>query len=250
MTDHQQTTLDDLLAPTPGPGGETEAILAQARTLFARLDALPETERINTVNLLRLALREHSPLKDQPVDCVIWVEADEVAGNEYNPNHVADPEMELLGLSIRQDGYTQPIVAWPVEGTGGSRYEVVDGFHRHLVGKTDPEVKTSVRGRLPVTIIGSDRTGKPDRMAATIRHNRARGEHAPAKMADIVIELARLRRSDEWIGEHLGMDPDEVTRLRTITGIAEQFKDRAYSQAWEADTSAPDPEFGRKDTAP
>lgn len=247
MTDHQQTTLDDL---APGAEGETEAILAQAQALFARLDALPENERIDTVNSLRLALHEHSPLKDQPIDCVVWVESDDIAGNAYNPNHVADPEMELLALSIRQDGYTQPIVAWPVDGAGGSRYEVVDGFHRHLVGKNDQAVKTAVRGRLPVTVIGSDRTGKPDRMASTIRHNRARGEHAPAKMADIVIELARLRRTDEWIGEHLGMDADEVTRLRTVTGIAEQYKDRTYSQAWEADISAPDPEFGEEDTAP
>ncbi|MFJ2024928.1 ParB N-terminal domain-containing protein [Streptomyces sp. NPDC087897] len=145
MTDHQQTTLNDLFAPAPVAGGEAEAILAETRHLFARLEALPENERIDTVNHLRLALREHSPLKNQPVDCVVWVEADEVAGNEYNPNHVADPEMDLLGLSIRQDGYTQPIPAWPSEGTGGTRYEVVDGFHRHLVGKNDQDVKNGDR---------------------------------------------------------------------------------------------------------
>ncbi|MEW1699401.1 MULTISPECIES: ParB/RepB/Spo0J family partition protein [unclassified Streptomyces] len=234
MTGPQQTTLDDALNPA-------EAILTDAAALFARLDALDEEERIDTVNALRLALREHSPLRDQPVDCVVWVKADEVAGNTYNPNAVAKPEMDLLGLSIRADGYTQPIVAWPTEAAGGARFEVVDGFHRHLIGKQDDTVRKAVRGRLPLTVIGQDRTGRPDRIASTVRHNRARGEHTVDGMSEIVIELARQRKTDDWIGEHLGMSPDEVTRLRQTTGIAEMFADAAFSEAWEADTFAPEP---------
>lgn len=204
-------------------------IVDEARELFARLDALPEDARIDAVNALRLALREHSPMKAEPVDCVLWVEADDIRANDYNPNVVAPPEMRLLQRSIMQDGYTQPIVAWPVE----DGFEVVDGFHRHRVGKEVRAVRKRVRGRLPVAVIGSDRTGKEDRMAATVRHNRARGVHTVDGMSDIVLDLARRGRSDEWIAKELGMEPDEVLRLRQVQGLAELFGDEEFSEAWE-----------------
>jgi len=204
----------------------TDAIIQSAQ----RLADLPTQERIDALNEVRQALHRLSPMADQPIDCVLWVRADCVRGNAYNPNSVAPPEMRLLERSIEADGYTQPIVAWE----DGDGLEVVDGFHRHLVGKT-PEVSARLHGRLPVTIANADRTDLPDRMASTIRHNRARGEHSVAGMSEIVVELARRGKTDEWIGRELGMDPDEVRRLRQVGGLAEMFADDEFSEAWEVD---------------
>lgn len=225
-----QLTLDEV-EDTAGRE-QIDDIVAAAREVFARLAELGADARIDAINEIRLALAEHSPLAGQPVDCVVWVPAEQVQGNSYNPNVVAPPEMELLKLSISADGYTQPIVAWPVDGG----YEVVDGFHRHRVGKEDPEVRAAVRGRLPLAVIRAERTGQDDRVAATIRHNRARGQHTVDGMSEIVVDLARRGKSDEWIGRELGLDPDEVRRLRQITGLAEMFADEEFSEAWEADT--------------
>ena len=228
MARYNADTLDSLLPPEEG----TE-LLARAKELFAELDTLDEQARMDAVNALRLLLHEHSPMKDEPVDCVLWVDADLVEGNSYNPNTVAPPEMKLLELSITVDGFTQPIVAWPVERDGQAGYEVVDGFHRHKIGK-DKKARKRLGGRLPITVIRAGRTDLADRQASTIRHNRARGVHAVDPMSDIVIELTRLGKTDAWIGQHLGMGPDEVRRLRQITGLAENFADQEYSEAWEA----------------
>ncbi|WP_051856989.1 MULTISPECIES: IbrB-like domain-containing protein [Streptomyces] len=212
-----------------------QGILDEARDLFAKLDSLPEADRIDVINALRLELHHYSPMRDEPVDCVIWADAEDVTGNDYNPNVVAPPEMELLELSITADGFTQPIVAWP---TGDSRWEVVDGFHRHRVGREAATVRERVKGRLPITVIKPDRTAIPDRKAATVRHNRARGQHTVEGMSEIVVDLARRGKPDEWIGRHLGLDPDEVRRLRQVTGLAEMFADQEFSEAWEVDTFA------------
>lgn len=161
-----------------------------------------------------------------PVSRVQWVPADKVQANDYNPNSVAAPEMRLLRLSIESDGFTQPIVVWWDEERGV--YEVVDGFHRHLVGK-DLGLE-----KLPVVVINEDRADKGDRIASTIRHNRARGKHAVDAMSEIVMELARRNWSDAKIARELGMDADEVLRLKQITGLAEMFADREFSEAWEA----------------
>jgi ParB-like chromosome segregation protein Spo0J len=228
----EQDTLFDHTTPA---GTQATDILDEARKLFAHLDDLPEDEQIDTVNALRLALHEHSPMRAEPVDCVIWIPADQVTGNTYNPNVVAPPEMKLLELSITADGFTQPIVAWP---TSHDRFEVVDGFHRHRVGKETPAVRDRVRGRLPLAVIAPERTGVADRKAATVRHNRARGQHTVDGMSEIVVDLARRGKPDEWIGRELGLDADEVRRLRQITGIAELFADQEFSEAWEADTDA------------
>lgn len=206
-----------------------QAIVEDAEKVFARLADLPDDDRMDVINAIRLALHEHSPMKDEPVDCVLWVDAEQVQANDYNPNVVAPPEMRLLQRSIMEDGYTQPIVTWPVDGA----YEVVDGFHRHRVGKEVRAVATRVRGRLPVAVIRPDRTGKSDRMAATIRHNRARGVHTVEGMSDIVLELAKRGKSDEWIARELGMQPDEVLRLKQVQGLAELFADEEFSEAWE-----------------
>lgn len=164
---------------------------------------------------------------EHPVSAVRWVEAERVRANDYNPNTVAPPEMRLLRLSIEADGFTQPIVVWETED---GYFEVVDGFHRHLVGK-DMGLT-----HLPVVVVNPARTGKGDRIASTIRHNRARGKHRVEAMSEIVQELARRNWSDEKIGRELGMEPDEVLRLKQITGLAEMFADREFSEAWEAQT--------------
>lgn len=217
--------------PTLFPAGTAEpGIVARASALFTELDGLPEDERMETVNQIRLALHGHSPMHGEPVDCVLWVDADQVHANDYNPNVVAPPEMDLLKLSIMADGYTQPLVVWP---TDQDAYEVVDGFHRNRVGREVGAVRKRVRGRLPVAVINPDRTAKEDRIAATIRHNRARGVHAVDAMSDIVLDLSRRNWSDEKIGRELGMEPDEVLRLKQVSGLAALFEDREFSEAWE-----------------
>ena len=206
-------------------------ILEKAQNLMREIEELPDGERIEVINEIKKALHEISPFKSEPVDCVLWVPADTVEANDYNPNFVAPPEMKLLALSIEADGYTQPIVTW---GTDGHR-EVVDGFHRNRVGKESKAVRQRVRGYLPVTTINDDRVDKGDRIAATIRHNRARGKHQVEGMSDIVLELKRRNWTDEKICKQLGMDPDEVLRLTQIQGLAEMFADQEFSEAWEVD---------------
>lgn len=187
-------------------------------------------QQVQVLNTFRRVLAEFSPFKDEPVDLVEWVPLDTVTANDYNPNSVAPPEMELLRLSIMSDGYTQPIVTNAEDGTR----VVVDGFHRNRVGRECDDVRDRIRGHLPVVQIRSAQQDRGDRIAATIRHNRARGKHQVIAMSDIVLELKRRNWSDEKIGRQLGMDPDEVLRLAQITGLAEAFKDRGFSEAWEA----------------
>jgi ParB-like chromosome segregation protein Spo0J len=174
-------------------------------------------------------LHDISPFNTEPVDCVIWVKNDAVHANDYNPNSVAAPEMKLLEHSISEDGYTQPIVTM----NEGDTREVIDGFHRNRVGKESKKIQSRVHGYLPVVTINSDREDKSDRMAATIRHNRARGKHKVDSMSEIVIELKRRNWSDLKIATELGMDQDEVLRLTQISGLCEMFKDQEFSQAWE-----------------
>lgn len=199
---------------------------------IATLGELPIEERVTAINELREAIHEISPFKTEPVDFVKWVKNPLVRANDYNPNSVAPPEMELLRLSIASDGYTQPIVSMPSDGA----YEVIDGFHRHRVGKECADIQSRVHGYLPLVQIRSSQQDKSDRMAATIRHNRARGEHRVDSMAEIVIELKRRFWSDAKIAKELGMEADEVLRLTQVTGLAGLFADREFSQAWEADT--------------
>lgn len=203
------------------------------KQLVHRLESMPIQQRIYELNQIRAALHECSPMRNEPVDFVQWVPASSVYANDYNPNSVAPPEMELLAHSILTDGYTQPIVTLP---TGKGR-EVVDGFHRNRVGKENVEVATRVNHYLPVVSIKASQAGLNDRIAATIRHNRARGKHSVDAMSDIVIELKRRNWSDARIGKELGMDPDEVLRLTQITGLSEVFAGQEFSEAWESDTS-------------
>ena len=197
------------------------------------LAALEPDARIVALNEVRRALHVVSPLAAHPVDLVLWVPAETVDANDYNPNVVAPPEMKLLEHSIREDGYTQPVVTW----LENDRHETIDGFHRGRIGRESMEVRMATRGYLPVTIANADRSERSDRIAATIRHNRARGKHQVQAMSEIVLELARRNWSDAKIGRELGMDPDEVLRLKQISGLAEMFLDREFSEAWEVGSS-------------
>jgi ParB-like chromosome segregation protein Spo0J len=204
-------------------------VLDLIEQLKAQIQALPEEEQIDALNRAKIALHEISPFAEEPVDCVLWIKAESVIANDYNPNKVAPPEMKLLHTSIKRDHYTQPIVVFPEN----NEFTVIDGFHRRRVGVEKKDIRDRLRGYLPVTVINSDREERSDRIAATIRHNRARGKHQVEAMSDIVVELSRRNHSDEWIAKELGMDPDEVLRLKQITGLAELFADREFSEAWE-----------------
>lgn len=187
----------------------------------------PLEERVEILNEIRAELRRASPFQE-PVDLVSWVPADKVVANDYNPNRVAPPEMKLLELSIRQDGYTQPIVSY--YDRKNDQYIVVDGFHRNRVGKECAEIRRRIHGFLPIVVIDKD---LGERMASTIRHNRARGTHAIKPMSKIVEELYFMGWSDKKIAEQLGMDKDEVLRLKQFTGLGSLFRDREFSKAWE-----------------
>ncbi len=207
----------------------SQDILGAAARLFQSLDALPLAEKVETLNALRALLHAHSPFADQPADCVQWVPADQVKGNDYNPNAVAPPEMRLLELSVRADGFTQAIVAHREEG----RYVVIDGFHRHRIGKQVADIRAQLHGYLPIVLAKAGRAGRADRMASTIRHNRARGVHAVQPMTDVVASLLRQGWSDAEVAAQLGMDDDEVRRFKQVSGLPELFRDHPYSRAWE-----------------
>lgn len=163
-----------------------------------------------------------------PVYNVISVPIEKVRANEYNPNSVAPPEMKLLYESIKEDGYTMPIVCY--YHAEDDMYEIVDGFHRYTIMLKYKDIYEREHGCVPVSVID-----KPigDRMASTIRHNRARGSHDVDLMSNIVAELHEMGKTDKWISKQLGMDLDEIIRLKQITGIAALFKDNEFSKSWE-----------------
>jgi ParB-like chromosome segregation protein Spo0J len=209
-----------------------QSIVATICEAFKPLESLDEEARIEAINAIRVELGRYSPMRREPVDCVLWVRAEQLHANDYNPNSVAPPEMRLLQLSIMSDGYTQPIVAWP---DGNGSFEVIDGFHRNRVAREVGAIRKRVMSRLPIAIINAERNAKEDRIAATIRHNRARGKHQVDAMADIVLDLARRNWTDGKIAKELGMEADEVLRLKQITGLAELFSNREFSEAWEGE---------------
>jgi len=185
---------------------------------------------VEAINRIRQHLHEHSPFADEPVDCVQWVPCDQVEGNDYNPNTVAPPEMKLLTLSIDTDGFTQPIVA---HQEAEDHYVVVDGFHRQQVGKKPGRIRKRLHGYLPVVSIRAARENQSDRVAATIRHNRARGVHGVLPMTDIVVMLLRAGWNEIDVARELGMDDDEVLRFKQVSGLPELFRDHEYSSSWD-----------------
>jgi ParB-like chromosome segregation protein Spo0J len=163
-----------------------------------------------------------------PVYNVQAVPLEKIQANSYNPNSVAPPEMKLLYQSIKEDGYTMPIVCYYLSDV--DKYEIVDGFHRYTVMKTHRDIYERENGMLPVVTIEKDES---NRMASTIRHNRARGSHDVDLMSNIVSELTQAGMSDAWIIKNIGMDADELLRLKQITGLAALFKDNEFSNSFE-----------------
>lgn len=205
----------------------------EIKKIINEIKKLPLEEKVEAINNIKLQLHKISPFSSEPVDCVIWVKNEEVVANDYNPNKVAPPEMELLKVSIMNDGYTQPIVSW----NNGDKIEVVDGFHRSRVGKESELVKKRVHGYLPVVDIRQEQQDKNDRIASTIRHNRARGKHQVDAMSEIILELKNRNWKNARIAKELGMDEDEILRLCQISGLEEMFSDKDFSNAWEAGDS-------------
>lgn len=204
---------------------EIEEITQKLKDLIGSIE--DTDEKVEALNYARKELSGVSPFKNEPVDCVLWVKNENVQANEYNPNKVASPEMKLLRVSIKQDGFTQPIVAYRLTE---EKSEVVDGFHRNRVGKEYEDIRKRLLGYLPLTYID-----KPidERIGSTIRHNRARGTHQIRPMSEVVIELSRYGWGDDEICKKLGMELDEVIRLKQISGLKEAFAHHEFSKSWE-----------------
>ncbi|MGQ7807323.1 IbrB-like domain-containing protein [Hafnia alvei] len=199
--------------------------------LKIELEKMSKTVQIETLNKIRLALHKVSPFSNEPIDCVLWKPIERVVSNDYNPNSVAPPEKRLLYTSLLRDGYTQPIVT-SQQSPDDETHVIVDGFHRRELASKRPLLRTRVLGYLPVVMLKENAQEKTHLIAATIRHNRARGKHQISAMSDIVRELYHLGWDDEKISEELGMDADEVLRLKQISGLMELFQDREFSEAW------------------
>lgn len=206
------------------------SILDRMRTLIQEAESLEFEDKVSFLNESRRMLHEISPFKNHPVDYVRWAKAETVQANDYNPNHVAPKEMDLLRISIRNSGYTQPIVVAP--DVESSNDVVVDGFHRNIVGRTTPDIQKELHGYLPLT----DLTGKTrsERQAATIEHNRARGKHEVDGMGEIVRDMLNQGVSEADIAEKLGMTAEELLRLEQFKGVAAALANTHYARAWVA----------------
>lgn len=209
------------------------SIIEMANQIASEISGMDIDSKVDAINNVRKILHDVSPFKNEPVDFVKWVRNTNVTHNDYNPNKVAPPEMRLLELSIVNDGYTQPIVSW--SNPDKDKIEVIDGFHRHRVGKESKVVSQRVCGYLPIVDIRTEQSSKNDRMASTIRHNRARGKHQVDAMSEIVIELKNRNWRNARIAKELGMDEEEVLRLCQISGMEDLFSDKDFSRAWESD---------------
>lgn len=172
-----------------------------------------------------------------PVYNVKRVPLSKVVSNDYNPNKVAPPEMALLETSIWEDGFTQPIVTF--RDSENDQWIVVDGFHRYTIARTSDRIREREENTVPIVEIDK---AMGDRMASTIRHNRARGSHNVELMSTIVSELVEMGKGDRWICKHIGMSPDELLRLKQITGVAALFQHRDFSESWTSDTGMFDDE--------
>ena len=200
-------------------------------TIF-NLDEIEKLEgqaRLEAIEQAREALHNLSPVCGQPVDRVRWVPVDMVEPNDYNPNSVAKVELGLLYTSILHDGYTQPVVTiWDAEK---EKYVIVDGFHRYFTCRNNQDIRDRNLGYLPVVVLD-----KPinDRMASTVRHNRARGKHSIDGMSNMVFQMLENGWSEAEICAELGMEAEEVLRLKHITGFSKLFEDVEYKKAWES----------------
>ena len=222
----EQTTLDlirDAMDEETDDELTEELLLEAVDEFFDGNDDVDE--QVSALNALREKLHDVSPF-NEPVEHIKWVPQEDVEGNDYNPNEVATPEMELLHKSIKEDGYTQPIVTYE---TDPGHFEIVDGEHRSIVGKEYDDIRDRLHDHVPVTVIDKP---EEERMGSTIRHNRARGTHQIRDMSDIVVELFDRGWDDERIMEELGMERDEVLRLKQVSGLKKAFSDHEFSQSW------------------
>lgn len=193
------------------------------------IEEILNSDSDDKVSQIREVLHRHSGQEANPVDNVKWVPLEMVEPNDYNPNSVARREMELLYVSILHDGYTQPVVT--IWDPGKGKYVIVDGFHRYYVCKTHKDIYERNHGKLPVVVIDKDIN---DRMASTVRHNRARGSHSINGMSNLVFRMLDQGWDDASICNELGMEPEELLRLKYITGFAKLFEDVEYKKAWES----------------
>jgi hypothetical protein len=192
------------------------------------LEGKSDDEKLDYLNDLRREIHFRSPVQSQAVDNVQWVPIEDVTSNNYNPNAVAKKEMGLLYISIKEDSYTQPTIASWDESL--KKYVIIDGFHRYHICKTMPDILERNCGRLPIVVLEKDIS---DRMAATVRHNRARGKHSVVSMSSLVFKLLEAGKSEEEIANELGMEAEEVMRLKYITGYAKLYKNHQFSKAYE-----------------
>lgn len=207
-----------------------ENILGLLKKEIEQVDNI--NEKIDLLNEIKLSLKEVSPLKNHPTDFVVWKKSESIETQKQNPNFVAPPELELLYQSIKNDGYTMPVVSFTQEdGT----IRIVDGFHRRQIERTHKDISESTFGRIPTSFVRKTQEDESNRMASTIRHNRARGSHNIEIMSKIVAELVEIGKSDRWISQHIGMSADELLRLKQITGVAVLFNNKQFSDSWEPD---------------
>ena len=183
---------------------------------------------LDFINEINEFVYDNSPMKNNPVGFVKWVKIDNVEANDYNPNTVASQELKLLSISISHDGYTQPVVT--IYDKDKDKYIIIDGFHRYFVMKSHEEINKLNNGFLPVVVLKKDIN---DRIASTVRHNRARGKHSVNGMAQLIFKMISNNWDDTRICNELGLEPDELLRLKHISGVAKLFGDKKFGNAWE-----------------
>ncbi|WP_421179167.1 IbrB-like domain-containing protein [Aeromonas enteropelogenes] len=207
-----------------------KSILSEVSKIINELDGklslIKENELISTINDIREIIAKHSPFSSNPIENVQWIHHSELTPNDYNPNKMAPTEKKLLEVSISENGFTQPVVVQKTK----EKFIIVDGYHRHAIVSDIKSHHVQTHGYVPVVILEQNK--RAALIAATVRHNRARGSHQINLMSEIVKELSQLGLSNKDIGVKLGMDSDEVLRLRQITGLCELFSDVEFSTAW------------------
>lgn len=187
-------------------------------------------DKVAFLNELQTFIYDKINPAKQPVGKVLWVPIDMVEPNDYNPNSVAKKEMSLLYTSISHDGYTQPVVT--IFDPQRGKYIIVDGFHRYFTAKNHTDILERNKGLLPIVVIEKDIN---ERMAATVRHNRARGKHSIDGMSSMVFSMLKNGMTDAEICNELGMEAEELLKLKYITGFAKLFENHQYSSAWESE---------------
>ncbi len=227
----------ELFAPEAEPLSpkDTARVAGLSAELAKMLADLPLAARVEALNLARRALHEVSPFKSEPVDCVQWIPAAEVAENDWNPNAVPPPEFVALTHSVRKYGYTMPIVGVRIhdpEPGSPVRVRITDGKHRNVVGRVDQEIRNRIHGYLPLSLLGGSLT-RADEMSATVLHNQARGTHSVERELTIVAELADAGWDDAQMGVGLVKSEEELVRMRQLGGAAKNLASQRYAKAWD-----------------